>query len=66
MKYLQLSSNKMTVLVVMDEKDIIIGGAPVIRRFMGQPLGNLVRWMSLQGGFRRFSFSSKVSQAGTT
>jgi hypothetical protein len=46
-----LSSLKMTVGVDVDDNDRIIDGAPVIKTFIGQPLKNLIRWMSRQAGF---------------
>lgn len=47
-----LSSLEMTVFVVINERDIVIETAPITRRFIGQPLKNLVKWMSVQGGLR--------------
>lgn len=47
----RLSSRKMTVAVDVDEQSTIQAGAPVIHRFVGQPLAHLVRWMQQQGGF---------------
>lgn len=44
MKY-RLSSPKMTVRVEADENGIITWAAPVVRKFKGQPLENLERWM---------------------
>lgn len=38
------SSPKFTVRVDVDERGIVTGGAPVIRRFFGQPFENLKRW----------------------
>lgn len=49
----QLSSRRFTVLVVTDTGDIITDAAPVVRRFVGQPIGNLELWLSRQGGFER-------------
>lgn len=51
MKCYWLSSKKMTVLVdVQDGR--ITEAAPVVRKFIGQPLQNLIRWMRRQGGLR--------------
>jgi hypothetical protein len=47
-----LSSNRMTVGVEVDEDDIIEDTPPIVRKFRGQPLANLARWMGWQGGFR--------------
>ena len=38
------SCPKFTVLVIIDDDRTIVGGAPYIRKFIGQPLGNLSRW----------------------
>lgn len=47
-----LSCSKMTVRV--DVRDgVIIDAAPVVRKFVGQPLENLTRWMWKLGGFKR-------------
>lgn len=46
----QLSSLKMTVWV-QTEDGAIVDTAPVVRRFIGQPLRNLASWMQQQGGF---------------
>ena len=44
------SSRSMTVLA-LGKDGVIWGGAPIIKRFRGQPFGNLERWMRRQGGF---------------
>lgn len=45
------SSDRMTVAVeVIDGK--IARAAPIIYKFRGQPVENLVSWMQRQGGFR--------------
>lgn len=43
-----LSNTKMTVKVIVQD-GTIIGGASIIRVFIGQPLTNLTRWMSRIG-----------------
>lgn len=47
----QFSSIKMTVWV-QTECGIITDAATVVRRFVGQPMRKLAKWMSQQGGFR--------------
>jgi hypothetical protein len=47
-----LSSKKMTIGVDTDEKGIIIDSAPIVRKFRGQHIKNLVSWMRRQGGFK--------------
>lgn len=51
-KVLWASSNRMTVRVVINSHNIIVDAAPVIRKFTGQPINNLCKWMSRQGGLR--------------
>ena len=46
-----LSSEKMTVCVTVNSEGKIIGGPPIVRSFIGQPLPNLQRWLDRQGGF---------------
>lgn len=41
----------MTVYVGVDD-DTIVEAPPVVRRFVGQPVSNLVEWMLRQGGLR--------------
>jgi hypothetical protein len=38
-----------TVRVVTDERETVVGGAPLIRRFAGQPYSNLLRWAEKSG-----------------
>lgn len=47
-----LSTTKMTVGVRIDSDGVIRETPPVVRKFIGQPLANLRRWMSKQPGFR--------------
>lgn len=39
-----LSCPTMTVMVEVDATGIIRVAAPIVRTFIGQPLGNLLRW----------------------
>jgi len=47
-----LSNVKMTVAVETDEDDKIVEAAPIVRKFIGQPLEDLAMWMNKQDGFR--------------
>ena len=48
-----LSSRVMTVYVETEgEENVIEYTATITKRFTGQPLRNLVRWMKKQGGFK--------------
>lgn len=40
-----LSCARFTVQVVTDDRGVITWAAPVVRRFVGQPLVNLLRWV---------------------
>lgn len=44
-----LSSRRMTVGVYVRD-GYVVGGAPIVARFVGQPLDNLTRWMARQPG----------------
>lgn len=48
-----LSTERMTVAVTTDDQGRITEAAPIVRKFVGQPLDNLIRWMEKQGGFRQ-------------
>ena len=52
MKKLWLSSKKMTIFADVDADHMIIDTAPIARKFIKQPVINLVRWMEKQGGLR--------------
>lgn len=41
----------MTVGVITAHSGLILEAPPIVRRFVGQPLGNLIRWMQRQQGF---------------
>jgi len=47
-----ISCNAFTVLVETNEGDVITRAAPIVRRFEGQRLGNLLKWAASLGGFR--------------
>lgn len=47
-----LSCRGFTVQVNCDDDDKIIFAAPIVRKFRGQPLSNLFRWMNTFGGFQ--------------
>ena len=48
-----LSSKRMTVMVTINDKNIIKKTAPIVRKFINQHLQNLERWMKKQGNFRK-------------
>jgi len=55
-----LSSNKMTVIVDIDDDGIIVYGSPIVRKFLGQPLLNLIGWMERQGGLLLYKYPKET------
>lgn len=54
MYWLWLSSSKMTVAIAVDlSSKLITDGPPIVRKFLGQPASNLIRWMSKQTGYKQ-------------
>lgn len=51
MKTWWMSNDKMTVKVVSDNSGVITDAAPVVRKFVGQPLRSLSVWMNRLPGF---------------
>ena len=47
-----VSCLRFTVMVETDVRGIVTGGAPIVRRFQGQPLKNLLAWARSLGGFQ--------------
>lgn len=47
-----VSCAKFTVRVETDERGVVTGGAPLVRKFKGQPLKNLLAWARSLGGFQ--------------
>jgi hypothetical protein len=47
-----LSCARMTVEVGVDDQEVIRVGPPIVKRFIGQRLINLVRWMKSLGDFK--------------
>ena len=43
-KKIQISCEKFTAMVVIDDKQTIVDGAPIIKKFIGQKLINLRNW----------------------
>ena len=54
------SSKAMTILVVEDQ-GIIIRTAPVVGKFVGQPISNLEGWMTKHGKFRKCNLDTLES-----
>jgi len=52
MKSYWMSTSKMTVSVDVDNRDVIVAAAPIVYKFIGQPISNLRNWLSRQGGFK--------------
>lgn len=47
-----LSCRQFTIQTNTDSHGTIVWTAPITRRFLGQPLGNLVAWMRTIGNFQ--------------
>lgn len=52
MQAIWLSCVRFTVLVEVDADDVVRVAPPIVRRFIGQPVANLERWMERMPGFR--------------
>jgi hypothetical protein len=52
-----ISTNMFTVLVHTNGTEIV-RAAPLVRRFIGQPIGNLLNWAIPFGGLRRASWKA--------
>jgi hypothetical protein len=48
-----VSCNSFTVEVKVDERGVIVWAAPLVKRFLHQPIGNLLNWAKPFGGLRR-------------
>jgi hypothetical protein len=48
--YLVTSARPLGVLVIVDDQDRIVDGAPYVRRFVGQHLGRLRAWLEARDG----------------
>ena len=46
------SCSRFTTYCISDNKNIIVKGGPIIGRFMGQHVKNLVDWMKKLGRFK--------------
>lgn len=51
-----ISTRYFTVLVKVDANAKIVWTAPLVRRFLGQPIGNLLNWAIPFGGLRHQSW----------
>jgi len=45
-----ISCTAFTVRVVTDAQDKIVEAAPIVKKFLGQPIANLLRWADARGG----------------
>lgn len=50
-RWVWLSTERMTVVVRVDDDGIIKVTPPIVRKFLGQPVDNLIGWMKQQPGF---------------
>jgi hypothetical protein len=51
-----VSCQKFTVLVKTDDHAEIVFAAPLVRRFLRQPVGNLLNWAQQFGGLRHVTW----------
>lgn len=49
MHNLWVSHPRMTVEVGVDEDGMIVAAAPIVEKFLGQPMENLFRWLKSLG-----------------
>ena len=49
MRWVWLSNRRMTFAVRVNDEDRIVDAAPIVRRFIGQNLRHLIRWMGTLG-----------------
>lgn len=48
-----MSCDKFTIQIGVDGLNYIQFAPPIVRKFKGQPLDNLIRWMTKLGGFQQ-------------
>jgi len=48
----QVSTDSFTILVGIDQQEVVRYAAPIVSNFIGQPLDNLIRWAKSLGGYR--------------
>jgi len=46
MKKWWVSCDRFTVQVVTNSSDVIVFAAPIVKKFMNQPMSNLIGWMT--------------------
>jgi hypothetical protein len=51
-----VSTRYFTVVVKTDAENKVVRAAPLVRRFIGQPIGNLLNWSIPFGGLRHQSW----------
>lgn len=59
MKHYWVSCKKFTVGVETDDQHVITDAAPIVRRFIGQHMRNLVKWARKLGGLRVYDYDAK-------
>jgi hypothetical protein len=53
-----ISTEYFTVMVKTDNAAKVVWAAPLVRRFLGQPVGNLLNWAIPFGGLRLQAWES--------
>jgi hypothetical protein len=64
MKSYRLTCDAFVARVQVDDSDVIRWAAPVVRKFLGQPLDQLKTWMKKYGGFNMQVVSSQPGLFG--
>jgi hypothetical protein len=59
-----ISCARFTVEVETDTRGMITRAAPIVRKFQGQPIGNLLNWARELGGFRHEVLSETQKKEG--
>lgn len=54
--------NKMTIYCESNDQDIIVLAAPIVSKFIGQHIKNLVGWMKKLGGFRFHEYKINMAE----
>lgn len=56
MTFLWMSTERMTVQVRVED-GVVVSTPPIVRKFVGQPIENLQRWLSKQPGYIEHEFT---------
>jgi hypothetical protein len=57
-----VSCNKFTVGVTTDDAKVITDAPPIVKKFIGQPLDNLLRWAKKFGGLETIGVQERQEE----